>query len=103
MGFPYKHTYSEAVTQCQTGLSTSFVTKTGVFAKHQYFKFIVHNKHTYSEAVTQCQTGLSTSFVTKTGFLAKHQYFKFIVHNISMRKRSLEQSTYNVRLQLGDD
>ena len=34
---------------------------------------------------------------------SNHQYFKLIVHNIIMRKRTLEQSTYIVRQQLGDD
>ena len=39
----------------------------------------------------------------KDGRFAKHQYFKLIVHNTIMRKRTLEQSTYVVRQQLGDD
>lgn len=39
----------------------------------------------------------------KDGHFAHHQYFKFIVHNIIMRKRTLEQSTYIVKQQLGDD
>ena len=39
----------------------------------------------------------------KDGRFANHQYFKFIVHNVIMRKRTLEQSTYIVRQQLGDE
>ena len=38
----------------------------------------------------------------KDGRFAHHQFFKFIVHNIIIRKRTLEQSTYIVRQQLGD-
>jgi hypothetical protein len=37
------------------------------------------------------------------GRFAKHQYFKFIVHNIIMRKRTLEQSTFIVKQQLGEN
>ena len=32
---------------------------------------------------------------------APHKYFKFIVHNIIMRKRTLEQTTYIMKEQLG--
>ena len=39
----------------------------------------------------------------KDGRFANHQYFKFIVHNVIMRKRTLEQNTYIVRQQLGDE
>lgn len=39
----------------------------------------------------------------KDGRFAKHSYFKFIVHNIIIRKRTLEQSTYIVKQQLGDE
>lgn len=39
----------------------------------------------------------------KDGRLAKQSYFKFIVHNIIIRKRTLEQSTYIVKQQLGDE
>ena len=39
----------------------------------------------------------------KEGRFANDQYFKFIVHNVMMRKRTLEQNTYIVRQQLGDE
>ncbi len=39
----------------------------------------------------------------KDGRFAQHKYFKFIVHNMIMRKRTLEQSTYIVKQQLGDE
>ncbi|XP_061185109.1 uncharacterized protein LOC133193155 [Saccostrea echinata] len=39
----------------------------------------------------------------KDGRFARHPYFKFIVHNIIMRKRTLEQSTYIIKQQLGDE
>lgn len=39
----------------------------------------------------------------KDGRFAQHQYFKFIAHNIIMRKRTLEQSSFIVKQQLGDN
>ena len=39
----------------------------------------------------------------KDGRFAQHQYFKFIVHNIIMRKRTLEQSSFIVKQQLGEN
>ncbi|XP_062621909.1 uncharacterized protein LOC134283470 [Saccostrea cucullata] len=39
----------------------------------------------------------------KDSRFARHPYFKFIVHNIIMRKRTLEQSTYIIKQQLGDE
>ena len=39
----------------------------------------------------------------KDGRFAHHPIFKFIVHNIIIRKRTLEQSSYIVRQQLGED
>ena len=37
------------------------------------------------------------------GRFAQHKYFKFIVHNIISRKRALEQSTYIMKQQIGDE
>jgi hypothetical protein len=37
------------------------------------------------------------------GRFAQHQFFKFIIHNIIMRKRTLEQSSYIVKQQLGEE
>ncbi|XP_021371429.1 uncharacterized protein LOC110466321 [Mizuhopecten yessoensis] len=39
----------------------------------------------------------------RDGRFARHSYFKFIVHNIIIRKRTLEQSTYIVKQQIGDE
>lgn len=36
------------------------------------------------------------------GRFAKHPYFKFVVHNMIMRKRALEQSSFNIKQKLGD-
>ena len=37
------------------------------------------------------------------GRFARHPYFKFVVHNMIMRKRAVEQSSFVVRQQLGDE
>ena len=37
------------------------------------------------------------------GRFAQHPYFKFIVHNIIMRKRTLEQSSFVFKQQLGEE
>ncbi|KAH3883662.1 hypothetical protein DPMN_007622 [Dreissena polymorpha] len=37
------------------------------------------------------------------GRFAQHKYFQFIVHNIISRKRALEQSTYIMKQQIGDE
>ena len=39
----------------------------------------------------------------KDGRFARHKYFKFIVHNIIMRKRTLEQSSYIMKQQIGEE
>ena len=40
----------------------------------------------------------------KDGRFAPHKYFKFIVHNTIMRKKKpLEQSTYIMKEQIGDE
>ena len=39
----------------------------------------------------------------KDSRFAQHQYFKFIVHNIIIRKRTLEQSSFILKQQLGDN
>ena len=52
-------------------------------------------------------TGISVSdrplMWYKDGRFAPHKYLKFIVHNIIMRKRTLEQSTYIMQEQMGDE